>query len=134
LSGINLKDRVQCIERVFPSLRYAKNIIDYFLTHLVFPKEMSEFPHKLSASGWDIGQFKTHPASGFSGTNDSRMTLPLSVAHLDLEEQKHTNALVLEHLLQPENSVINIPVPVKDRTSTTESFLDRIAKMDHRRK
>lgn len=130
LCGINLKDRVQCIERVFPPLRYAKNVIDYFLTHLVFPKEMREFPHKLSASGWDIGQFKTHPTSGFSGTNDSRMTLPLSVAHLDLEEQKHTNALVLEHLLQPENSVMNIPVPVKDRTSTTESFLDMIAKMD----
>ena len=102
LTGINLKDRHLCVEQLFPPLRYAKNAIDYFLTHLVFPKEMREFPHKLSASGWDIGQTKTLPISGFSGTSDSRMTLPLSVTHLDLPEQKHTNALVLEHLLRPE--------------------------------
>lgn len=110
LSGINLKDRHQCIEHIFPSLRYAKNTIDYFLTHLIFPMEMREFPHKLSASGWDIGQIKTQPTSGFSGTSDSRMTLPLNVRHLDLSEQKHTNALVLEYLLRPGNSVRVIPI------------------------
>jgi hypothetical protein len=70
---------------------------------------MKEFPYKLSASGWDIGQIKTHPTTGFSGTNDSRKVLPLSIKHLDLQEQKHTNALVLEYLLQPENSVALMP-------------------------
>jgi hypothetical protein len=72
--------------------RYAKGVGDYFLAHVVFPKEIKEFPHKLSASGWDIGQIKTHPTTGFSGTNDFRKVLPLSVEHLDLQEQKHTNA------------------------------------------
>ncbi|KIW67539.1 hypothetical protein PV04_06783 [Phialophora macrospora] len=130
LSGINLKDRLQCIEQVFPPLRYAKNTIDYFLTHIVFPKEMRDFPHKLSASGWDIGQIKTHPTSGFSGTSDSRITLPLSVVHLDLPEQKHTNALVLEHLLQPENSVMLIPAPAEASNSIAETLLGSVAEMD----
>ncbi|RMZ91442.1 hypothetical protein DV736_g1343, partial [Chaetothyriales sp. CBS 134916] len=130
LSGINLKDRLQCIQQVFPPLRFAKNAIDYFLTHLVFPKEMREFPQKLSASGWDIGQTKTLPTSGFSGTNDSRMTLPLSVTHLDLEEQKHTNALVLEYLLRPENSVMLMPAIAEASISTAESLLDMVTKMD----
>ncbi|RMZ83548.1 hypothetical protein DV738_g1146, partial [Chaetothyriales sp. CBS 135597] len=129
LSGINLKDRVQCVEQLFPPLRFAKNVIDYFLTHLVFPKEMREFPHKLSTSGWDIGQVKELPTSGFSGTNDSRMTLPLSVSHLDLPEQKHTNALVLEHLLQPENTVMLMSAGAEDSKSTAESLLDMVTEM-----
>lgn len=99
LAGINLQDQHQCVEQVFPSLRFSKGAIDYFLAHPVFPKEMKEFPYKLSASGWDIGEINSHPTAGFSGTNDSRVTLPLSVMQLDLPEQNHTNALVLEYLL-----------------------------------
>ena len=105
LVGINLKDRFQCTQHVFPHLRRAKRAIDYFLSYIVFPKEVKEFPKKLSASGWDIGRTKRHPVTGFSGTNDSKHLLPLSVAHLDLETQRHTNALVLENLLRPENRV-----------------------------
>jgi Protein of unknown function (DUF3638)/Protein of unknown function (DUF3645) len=130
LAGINLKDRFQCIEQVIPPLRYAKSAIDYFLAHIVFPKEMKEFPHKLSASGWDIGQIKTHPTTGFSGTNDSRKTLPLSVEHLDLQQQKHTNALVLEYLLQLENSVALMPPRGDASSSDAELLLGMVTKME----
>lgn len=105
LVGVNIDDRQHCTERIFPTLRFSKAAIDYFLCQVVFPREMKEFPDKLSASGWDIGEIKTNPTVGFSGTNDSRKTLPLGVRQLDLPEQNHTNALVLEYLLQPENSV-----------------------------
>ncbi|PHH60875.1 hypothetical protein CDD81_1080 [Ophiocordyceps australis] len=94
---------------IFPHLKQAKSVVDYFLSHLVFAKEMREFANKLSASGWDIGQEKKHPTTGFSSTNDSKQLLPLDVKHLDLDGQKHTNALVLHHLLQPENDVTRIP-------------------------
>ena len=130
LIGINLKDRLQCIEQVFPPLRYAKCAVDYFLAHIVFPKEMKEFPHKLSASGWDIGQIKNHPTTGFSGTNDSRKVLPLGVEHLDLREQKHTNALVLEYLLQPENSVALMPPRREAFSSDAELLLAMVTKME----
>lgn len=111
LVGVNLDDRHHCAEHIFPALRFAKAAVDYFLSHIVFPKEMKEFPDKLSASGWDIGEIKSNPTIGFSGTNDSRQTLPLGVTQLDLPEQNHTNALVLEFLLRQENSVAFIPQP-----------------------
>jgi hypothetical protein len=106
LQGTNLKDRPQCISEVFPKLRSAKSVVDYFLARIVFPKEMKEFPFKLSASGWDLGKRKDLPVTGFSGTNDSRCLLPVNVQQLDIPEQKHTNALVLNHIAQPENGVV----------------------------
>ncbi|KAI0892952.1 hypothetical protein F4806DRAFT_488627 [Annulohypoxylon nitens] len=129
LVGINLEDS-QCTEHVFKNLRFVKEVIDYFMAYIVFPKEMREFPHKLSASGWDLGEVKAHPTTGFSGTNDSRKVLPLEVEQLDLENQKHTNALVLEYLLQPENSVELIPPHREEDESVAETLLDIITKMD----
>ncbi|CAG8972326.1 hypothetical protein HYALB_00001729 [Hymenoscyphus albidus] len=129
LSGVNVKDRFQCVEQLFPSLRYSKGAIDYFLSHLIFPKEMKEFPHKISASGWDIGQIKTYPTTGFSGTNDSRHLLPLSVQQLDLPEQEHTNALVLEYLLGDENSVELLPQRDGSTESDAEFLLATVSKM-----
>jgi hypothetical protein len=104
-------------------------MIDYFLAHIVFPKEMKEFPHKLSASGWDLGQIKSHPTTGFSGTNDSRHVLPLSVEHLDVPTQKHTNALVLAYLLQDENSVKILGPRTAFQGSDAENLLGIVHKM-----
>jgi hypothetical protein len=109
LSGVSVKDHHQCIFEIFPSLCYSKKAIDYYLSFLVFPKAMKEFPQKLSASGWDLGSLKTHPVTGFSGTNDTLHLLPLTVKHLDLASQSHTNALVLKYLLQDETSVELLP-------------------------
>jgi hypothetical protein len=36
---------------VFPALRYSKNVVNYYLTHLVFSKQCKQFLQKLSASG-----------------------------------------------------------------------------------
>jgi len=115
LSGISTKDRHQCVREVFPNLRYSKNAVDYYLSSIVFPKAMKEFPQKLSASGWDIGAIKSNPLTGFSGTNDTQHLLPLTVEHVDLPSQNHTNALVLQYLLRSENSVELLP-PQADRT------------------
>ncbi|KAL5400750.1 hypothetical protein PMIN04_013160 [Paraphaeosphaeria minitans] len=90
-----MKDRPQCISKVFPALRNGKSVIDYYVSHIFFPKEMKEFPHKLSASGWDIGKAREQLTTGFSGTIDSHHVLPLDVAYLELPDQKHTNALVI---------------------------------------
>lgn len=129
LSGINLDDHSTCQEDIFPHFRYSQGAINYFLSNTVFPKEMKEFPHKLSASGWDIGKVKTHPTTGFSGTNDSRAVLPLEVTQLDLPQQKHTNALVLEYLLQPENSVTLMPARANQEASDADILLDMVVQM-----
>ncbi|KAI1759163.1 hypothetical protein GGR53DRAFT_524076 [Hypoxylon sp. FL1150] len=130
LDGINLEDRTQFTHHVYPQFRYAKAVIDYFLSHLVFPKEMKGFPYKLSASGWDIAEVKEHLTTGFSGTNDSRQVLPLDVTQLDLEDQKHTNALVLENLLKPENSVDLLPPRRSEDESIAEMLLNVIVNME----
>lgn len=131
LQGINLKDRLQCALELFPQLRKGKAVIDYFLSRIVFPKEMKEFPHKLSVSGWDVGKPKQLVTTGFSGTNDSRHLLPLFVKQLDLPEQKHTNALVLEYLLQPVNGVELItPVEAKEHTTDAERLLLTVLHLD----
>ncbi|TKA55092.1 hypothetical protein B0A55_13427, partial [Friedmanniomyces simplex] len=106
--------------------------IDYFLANIVFPKEMREFPHKLSASGWDIGKKKALPTTGFSGTNDSRTVLPLQVDQLDLPAQKHTNALVLDYLLRDGHGVESIPAPSGAHVSTSdaERLLDMVTKLE----
>jgi hypothetical protein len=115
LSGINLKDRQHCIQHVFPHLRYSKACIDYFLSRLVFLREVKQFTSKLSASGWDMGAIKTHPTTGFSGTKDTMHLLPLDVDHHDLPSQEHVNALVLGYLLN---------------TSSVELLLSRVDATD----
>ena len=122
LTGINLSDLSQCSRRVFPALRFAKSVIDFYLSQLVFPKEMKEFPEKLSSSGWDIARAKVHPITGFSGTNDSRYVLPLSISQCDLPSQSHTNAAVLCCLLRPENSFQHA-VPRSGSDSLDEELL-----------
>jgi hypothetical protein len=129
LSGVSVKDRHQCMMEVFPGLRYSKKAIDYYLSFLVFPKAMKEFPQKLSASGWDIGAVKTHPVTGFSGTNDTLHLLPLSVKHLDLPSQSHTNALVLQYLLQEETSVELLPPRTAGHGSDAEHLLALVVRM-----
>ncbi|QYS92728.1 hypothetical protein H0G86_000129 [Trichoderma simmonsii] len=132
LAGVTMKDRHQAIHEIFPHFRFAKNAIDYFLSHIVFTKEMKEFPEKLSASGWDIGQIKTLPTTGFSGTCDSRNLMPLDMKHLDLPEQRHTNALVLSNILQEENSVDYIRKVDGTQSSDAEALLDLVISMEPR--
>ncbi|KAF2723719.1 hypothetical protein K431DRAFT_242657, partial [Polychaeton citri CBS 116435] len=105
LQGISLRDKTHFEHEVFPHFRHVKAVVDYFLANIIFPKQMKEFPSKLSASGWDLSKVKNHATVGFSGTNDLRIVLPLDVTHEDLQEQSHTNALVLDYLLQSDNSV-----------------------------
>lgn len=130
LSGVSIRDRHQCTTEVFPALRHSKNAVDYYLTHLVFPKQCKQFPQKLSASGWDLGASKTNPTTGFSGTNDTLHLLPLDVKHLDLPSQSHTNAQVLAYLLRDETSVELLPRCTNDATSDGEHLLTVVQSLE----
>ncbi|KAH0338328.1 hypothetical protein KCU81_g7698, partial [Aureobasidium melanogenum] len=106
LDSINLDDRLLCQKSLFPKLQYTLECIDFFLNQVVFPKEGKEFSKRLSASGWDIPSSSASldlVTTGFSGTNDSRVILPYSIEQQDLDELQHTNAMVLNLLLRPEN-------------------------------
>ncbi|KAI4667609.1 uncharacterized protein J4E88_010273 [Alternaria novae-zelandiae] len=120
LSGFSTRDEHQCVEEVFPGLRHSKKAVDYFVSHLVFPKELKQFPLKLSASGWDLAIQKPNPTTGFSGTNDTRHLLPLNMHQLDLPSQQHTNARVLSYLLMDETSVAHLPARAIGSTSSKD--------------
>ncbi|KAI9376640.1 hypothetical protein BJX61DRAFT_530656 [Aspergillus egyptiacus] len=102
--GVNLED-VQTFKQVlYPHLQYQKGIIDFFLSRVVFPREAKEFPFKLSTSAWDIPSKPDQPlTTGFSGTNDNRYLLPISMPQRDLPDLLHTNAMVISQLLRDEN-------------------------------
>lgn len=104
-TAVNLEDRQQCDNLLFPALRKNKRTVDFFLTHVVFPKEGKEFDQKLSASGWDIPAIpgSSKVTTGFSGTNDNRFLLPSSICQSDLPELQHTSGKVLEILSRSEN-------------------------------
>ena len=124
ITGINLKNEGQCAREVYPSLRFARNLINYYLSEIVFPKEMKEFPLKLSSSGWDIARTKANPTTGFSGTNDSRYVLPLSIKQRDLPEQHSTNASVLKCLLRSENYFTDIREYSENHALSAEILLN----------
>ncbi|KAK0121150.1 hypothetical protein ONS96_011329 [Cadophora gregata f. sp. sojae] len=129
LAGVNLRDKHQCTQELFPALRHSKGLIDYYLEHLVFPKEMKEFSNKLSSSGWEIAREKTHPTTGFSGTNDSKYMLPIPIKQCELPEQLSTNAEVLACLLQPENMYDTVYAPRVEALDAA-ALLDIAVNMD----
>jgi hypothetical protein len=103
LQGLNLDDAEQKQQHIFPRLRYNKAVIDFYLSQCVFPKEAREFQYKLTSNAWDLACTKSKLTTGFSGTNDNRYLLPLSIQQVDSEAQRHTNAQVLEYLLLRDN-------------------------------
>ncbi|KAK6529493.1 hypothetical protein TWF281_008666 [Arthrobotrys megalospora] len=129
LQGLNLRDQDQKKGAIFPFFKYNKYVIDFFLSELIFPREAKGFPHKLSTSGWDIAQRKTHNTTGFSGTNDNRYLLPTSIKQLDLPQQLHTNSLVLMNILREENNSVTRAHKNDQRLTATE-MLWEIANMD----
>ena len=131
LRGLNLEDPVQRNEHIFPPLRHCKAVIDFFLSTIVFPKHMKEFPYKLSTSGWDLAQDRSsfgQLVTGFSGTNDNRFLLPQMIEQVDLEAHTHTNAMGLDCLLRQENSrVMHLPYSAKNIRGMLEYLRDEEA-------
>ncbi|KAF8309218.1 hypothetical protein DL93DRAFT_2158528 [Clavulina sp. PMI_390] len=104
LSGINLNDAIQRVTQLQPLFRYCRRTINFYLSYIVFPKHAKEFPHRLTTSAWDIAEKRRNITTGFSGTNDNRFLLPTSIEQMDDPSQQGTNAMVLNILLQRENS------------------------------
>ncbi|KAK0465633.1 hypothetical protein IW261DRAFT_1523408 [Armillaria novae-zelandiae] len=115
-----------CSHCLRPFFYHNHAVIDFFLSHVVFPKHAKEFPQKISTSGWDLAATRSKYTTGFSGTNDNHHLLPLSIQQNDLVEQQGTNAKVLDCLLRPENNYYLCT----GRSQTTEAFLKILVKQD----
>ncbi|KAI0318912.1 hypothetical protein OF83DRAFT_1113237 [Amylostereum chailletii] len=106
LDGVNTIDTAQVDTLLVPLFRGNHLVVNFFLSNVVFPCEAKVFEHKLATSGWDLAESKTNVTTGFSGTKDNRYLLPTSITQQDSPSavQRSTDALVLLHLLQPENN------------------------------
>ncbi|KAG7450735.1 uncharacterized protein BT62DRAFT_884237 [Guyanagaster necrorhizus] len=129
IAGINLKDMEQRSQYLIPLFHRHRAVVDFFLSHVVFPKHAKEFPQKISTSGWDLAARRSKHTTGFSGTNDNHHLLPLSIQQYDPVEQRSTNAKVLNCLLRPENDHYEcICDPSTNSSLTTEKFLDLLVR------
>ncbi|KAK6360193.1 hypothetical protein TWF730_006344 [Orbilia blumenaviensis] len=127
LKGVNLDNPDEFTEIICPALERNKKVIDFYLQTFVFPRFSKQFPYKLTSSGWDIVETKTHLTSGFSGTNDNKYLLPLSIQQRDLETHQHTNALVLNYLLATENNhFMRAALPRTKQKMSVKELLDAV--------
>ncbi|CAK7274557.1 hypothetical protein SEPCBS119000_006234 [Sporothrix epigloea] len=111
---VNVDDEGQMM-RLWSCLRYARSVVNHYLNTFVFPLYCRQFSVKLEASAWDLPIFNQPIAgqgtptmsnartTGFSGTNDNKSMLPLTIKQYDLPGLQQTNAEVLTYLLQPRN-------------------------------
>jgi hypothetical protein len=136
---INGDDQGQ-VEELWRHLRLNRNVLDHYMNNFVFPAHAKQFGVKLQASGWDLPLFsKSRPGeetssaktTGFSGTNDNKMMLPLNIKQDDLLSLRQTNAEVLTYVLQGRNRQYNLAA-WKGKRLTEEELLRRIAGIEIR--
>ncbi len=130
ISGVNTNDDTQVDEHLVPLFSRNTRVIDFYLSHVVFPQTAKEFQSKLTTSLWDLVEDKANVITGFSGTNDNRYLLPTSITQEDPVSQLSTNALVLKYLLQPENDHYECTEGVNGEREPAEVFLRRLIRQD----
>ena len=145
-NAINVDDETQLGE-IWQHVRYNVTVVDYFLNNFVFPRLAKQFRMKIQASGWDIPLFSPDDLSstsqsvgkrsqalttGFSGTNDNRTMLPLTIKQEDLPGLSHTNAEVLTYLLQRRSRQYVLAADFRGRHLSEFDLLKKISSMNIR--
>jgi hypothetical protein len=130
LNGVNTNDETQVDEFLVPLFSRNKRMVDFYLSQLVFPRAAREFPSKLPTSAWDLVEGKKNVTTGFSGTNDNRHLLPTSMTQEDPDSVLGTNALVLRHLLRPENDHYECTEGDNGEREFATAFLGRLVNQD----
>ena len=130
LNSVNTEDKTQVDEFLIPLFSRNKGAVDFYLSQVVFPRAAREFPSKLPTSAWDLVEDKKNVTTGFSGTNDNRYLLPISINQEDPDFVLGTNALVLRHLLLPENNHYECTEGNNGERESATTFLKRLVSKD----
>jgi len=130
LNGVNTEDKAQVDGFLVPLFSRNKGVVDFYLSQVVFPRAAREFPSKLPTSAWDLVEDKKNLTTGFSGTNDNHYLLPTSIAQDDPDFVLSTNALVLRHLLLPENDHYECTEGDGGERESATAFLKRLVRKD----
>lgn len=129
-NAINTDDGGQ-VEELWKHLHRNRTVINHYMNNFVFPAHARQFEVKLQASAWDIPLFAkdTLPGAkttGFSGTNDNRTMLPLTIRQDDLASLRQTGAEVLSYLLQPRNRNYQVTTTDRGKRLEEKELLERL--------
>ena len=75
LSDINLQSPEQWDKYLFPLFSKNQGAVNLYLSRVVFPEELKEYPSKLSGSSWDLAEERERPITG-ECTRDPLALLP----------------------------------------------------------
>lgn len=133
---VNIDDEGQT-EELWQCLRSNRIVINHYLNHFVFPIHAKQFEIKLQASAWDLplcsqDGLQRVGTTGFSGTNDNRAMLPLTIQQDDLPSLKQTSAEVLSYLLQPRNRGYRVTTDSMGKRLTETGVLELLHNADIR--
>lgn len=84
---------------LYEAYRFCTETINFWLNAFVIPNDSIQYPQKIMSSAWSLpGQHSI----GFSGTNDSKSLLPLSVKQNEAPVSKllATNASMIQKLME----------------------------------
>ncbi|KAI8626460.1 hypothetical protein F5Y19DRAFT_223552 [Xylariaceae sp. FL1651] len=126
---VNVDDEGQ-VDGLWRHLRKNRIVLDHYMNHFVFPAHAKQFEVKLQASAWDIPLYaeaqQTPRTTGFSGTNDNRIMLPLTIRQDDLPSLTQTSAEVLSYLLQRRNRRYYTTVDSRGRRLTELGLVENL--------
>ncbi|KAL7619655.1 hypothetical protein AAE478_010196 [Parahypoxylon ruwenzoriense] len=145
--SINVDDSYQ-MSQIWSCVRFKVPVVDYYMNNFVFPAHAKQFKVRLQSNGWDIPLFSaSHPekpgrnssfnktrglTTGFSGTNDVKPLLPLTIKQDDLPSLSHTNAEVLTYLLQPRSRSYVVMADQYQKRLSEDSFLHMLKRKEIR--
>jgi hypothetical protein len=130
---INADDAGQ-VQGLWRHLRLSRNVVNHYMNVFVFPLHAKQFGIKLQSSAWDLPLISPNSenlcakTTGFSGTNDNRRLLPLTIKQDDMPSLSQTNAEVLTYLLQDRNRRYMVAADRTGGRLTEEQLLRKISK------
>ncbi|KAJ3037549.1 hypothetical protein HDV00_001594 [Rhizophlyctis rosea] len=110
LKHINFADDHQFENHLMPILWNNTQVIDFWLNTFVFPREAKLFEGKIGSNAWDLCAGTEHPTTGFSGTDDTSLLLPLTTRQENLSDLEGTNGKVIANLLNMGGQSAGTPV------------------------
>lgn len=106
IAKIDPSNRIQ-VSLMHKYLGNAMLVIIYWMNHFVFPHETHQFSKKRATSAWNLVDKNS---IGFSGTDDTKLMLPLAVKQRPAKTRslRGTNGLMIDLILQCTDSKIQL--------------------------
>jgi Protein of unknown function (DUF3638)/Protein of unknown function (DUF3645) len=94
---------------VHANLSRCMEVVSFWTNNFVFPTDTNQFPARRASNAWNLCD--SGRAIGFSGTDDNRYLLPLSISQIipDQDDLRGTNGSMIRLLLERVIGISQIP-------------------------